>query len=100
MLRYRRTQVYGFHVAGARQSPPTCRGSTDDPYDTEQYVTYNRGRSGTDLHQTTLGWVDDGNYANRGCLSQNGSSCLSTTGMGFREILAHYYVGTELQTLY
>jgi stage II sporulation protein D len=33
-------------------------------------------------------------------MCQWGAKVLADRGMGFREILAHYYVGTELQTLY
>ena len=61
------------------------------PTNTERYVTYNEGRSGTDVIQTTLGFVSPTNYANRGCMSQNGSDCLSEQGRAFDEILRFYY---------
>jgi peptidoglycan hydrolase-like amidase len=92
ILRYRETQVAAFYVAGARnQDPPGCRGSTDDPTGTEDYVTYNEGLAGDAITQTSLGWVDPSNDANRGCMSQNGADCLSDAGATADEILRFYY---------
>ena len=91
VLQYASTQVAAFYVAGARQDPPSCRGGTDDPTTTEHYVTYNEGLSGDGITQTMLGWVDPGNYANRGCMSQNGSHCLAGRGFGYTDILRFYY---------
>jgi hypothetical protein len=85
------TQVAAFYVAGALPDPTTCHGGANDPTNTERYVTYNEGRSGTDVIQTTLGFVSPTNYANRGCMSQNGSDCLSQQGRAFDEILQFYY---------
>ncbi len=91
VLGYMGTQVAAFFVAGAKQSPPSCTGGTNDPTGTEHYVTYNQGKSGDTIDQTPLGFVSPGNYANRGCLSQNGSDCLSDDGMLYDEILRFYY---------
>lgn len=85
------TQVAAFYVAGALPDPTTCHGGPSDPTNTERYVTYNEGRSGTDVIQTTLGFVSPTNYANRGCMSQNGSDCLSEQGRAFDDILRFYY---------
>ncbi len=85
------TQVAAFYVAGALPDPTTCHGGASDPTNTERYVTYNAGRSGADVIQTTLGFVSPTNYANRGCMSQNGSDCLSEQGRTFDEILRFYY---------
>jgi hypothetical protein len=85
------TQVAAFYVAGALPDPTTCHGGANDPTNTERYVTYNEGRSGADVIQTTLGFVSPTNYANRGCMSQNGSDCLSEQGRAFDEILQFYY---------
>lgn len=85
-------QVAAFYVAGARdQVGPGCRGSTDDPTNTERYVTYNEGQSGADVTQTTLGFVSPTNFANRGCMSQNGADCLAEEGRSFDDILRFYY---------
>jgi MYXO-CTERM domain-containing protein len=88
--------VYGFYVAGARQTPPECRGGSEDPTGTEHWVTYNEGLSGDALEQSRIGWVDPGNYANRGCMSQNGSHCLSTAGRSWDQILRFYY-GSDIE---
>ncbi len=99
VLQYAGVQVAAFYVAGARQEPPDCRGGTDDPTNTERYVTYNEGLSGDGITQTTLGWVSPTNYANRGCLSQNGSHCLAGAGWGRDDILRFYY-GEDIEIVH
>ncbi|MBE7448318.1 MAG: hypothetical protein HS111_05370 [Kofleriaceae bacterium] len=84
------TQVAAFYVAGAFPTAD-CTGGASDPTNTERYVTYNEGRSGTDVIQTTLGFVSPSNHANRGCMSQNGADCLSEQGRTFEQILRYYY---------
>ncbi len=93
VLRYSNTQVAAFYVAGAVPSTGDCVAAPgDNDYsNTEKYVTYNWGKSGSGLEQTTLGWVNAGNYANRGCKSQNGASCLAKAGWGYQDILRFYY---------
>lgn len=93
ILRYQDTQVAAFYVAGALQDPPGCQGGTTDPTATEMWVTYNEGRSGDDVIQTPLGFVDPANHANRGCMSQNGSDCLARAedGRDVDAILRFYY---------
>lgn len=85
------TQVAAFYVAGALQDGPSCRGGITDPTTTEHWVTYNEGLSGADITQTMLGFVDPGNDANRGCMSQNGADCLAEEGRDVTEILRFYY---------
>lgn len=91
VLQYQGTPVAAFFVAGALQDPPDCQGGTDDPTGTEQYVTYNQGLSGDAITQTSLGFVDPSNHANRGCMSQNGSNCLAQAGDDVDTILRFYY---------
>ncbi len=91
VLRYQDAQVAAFYVAGALQEPPDCTGGTNDPTGTESYVTYNLGLSGDSIEQTSLGWIDPSNTANRGCMSQNGSDCLSDAGWVYDDILRFYY---------
>jgi MYXO-CTERM domain-containing protein len=91
VLRYGGITIAAFYVAGALQDGPDCRGGSNDPTGTEHYVTYNEGRSGGDIEQTTLGWVDPANTANRGCQSQNGAHCLSNEGWDHEAILRFYY---------
>jgi hypothetical protein len=91
VLMYRDTPVAAFYVAGAKQRAPGCKGGTRDPTGTEQYVTYNSGRRGKDVEQTSLGFVDPKNHANRGCKSQNGAACLAEAGWRHDDILRFYY---------
>ena len=91
---YEDTVVAAFYVAGAIPGDEaTCvaKDGDSDPYDTEKYVTYNEGLSGTDIEQTTLGWVHPENWANRGCMSQWGSRCLDTRGDDAAAIGRFYY---------
>jgi stage II sporulation SpoD-like protein len=80
-----------FFVAGGYADPPDCIGDGDDPTHTEHWVTYNQGRTGDDVIQTSLGFVDPANTRNRGCMSQNGSHCLSDAGWLHPDILRFYY---------
>lgn len=91
VLGYRGVVVAAFYVAGALQDPPGCTGGVVDPTGTEVFVTYNEGRSGADVEQTTLGLVDPDNLENRGCQSQNGASCLAQAGRRHESILRFYY---------
>jgi len=98
VLTYAGVVICAFFVAGADPSNrSTCvaTSSDGDPTNTERYVTYNEGRSGADVEQTTLGWVDPGNVYNRGCFSQWGSRCLEEAGYGYQDIL-HFYYGEDI----
>jgi hypothetical protein len=85
--------ICAFYVSGAIPSTESCvpLGSDEDPHNTERYVTYNWGLAGDEIEQSTLGWVDPGNSYNRGCMSQNGSDCLSDHGWTVNDILRFYY---------
>lgn len=90
--------ICAFYVAGAKPSTASCQAlpGDEDPTGTEKYVTYNEGKSGADVTQSPLGWVDPGNKYNRGCKSQNGAHCLSLKGRPYPEILRFYY-GADIQ---
>ncbi len=83
--------IAAFYVAGAIPSSSTCQatGSDPDETNTEQYVTYNQGRSGGQVQPTSLGHPD--NPANRGAKSQNGATCLADEGWDYERILRYYY---------
>ena len=93
-LLYNATLTYGFYVAGDNNvSPPSCVGSSGA---TEGWVTYNEGKSGTDVQQTALGWIhnpgDNGYGQNRGCMSQWGARCLENhNGYDYLDILRFFY---------
>ncbi|MGZ5970762.1 MAG: SpoIID/LytB domain-containing protein, partial [Polyangiales bacterium] len=88
VLRYKGVTICAFFVAGGAASPPDCHGGAAS---TEKYVTYNEGKSGSGIDQTSLGFVSPTNYRNRGCLSQLGSRCLDNAGKTVDEILQFYY---------
>ncbi len=89
VLRYKGVTICSFYVAGGAGSPPGCVGSSAAA--TEKYVTYNEGKTGSGIEQTTLGWVSPTNTRNRGCLSQLGSRCLDGAGKKYGDILEFYY---------
>jgi hypothetical protein len=93
VLRYNDVTICSFYVAGAIPQPPGCvaTASDPDPHSTEWAVTYNEGLAGDDINQSPLGFVDPSNYLNRGCMSQNGASCLHDAGYGYQDILRFYY---------
>jgi MYXO-CTERM domain-containing protein len=94
------TLTYGFYVAGDNGvSPPACVG--DVSVGTEHWVTYNEGKSGTEVVQTELGFVfdpgDAGYGQNRGCMSQWGARCLeNNNAYDFVDIMRFYY-GEDIQ---
>jgi len=96
VLVYSGVVICAFYVAGAKPSTASCvpLSSDSDPTNTEKYVTYNEGKSGSDVTQSTLGWVSPSNKYNRGCKSQNGANCLSKAGKKYPEIL-HFYYGAD-----
>ena len=98
VLQYMGTQVAAFYVAGALQNSPGCVGGTVDDTMTEAYVTYNEGKAGNDIEQTGLGFIHPDNFANRGCMSQNGSHCLADVGRDFDSILRFYY-GDDIEVV-
>lgn len=101
VIMYEDIVVCSFYVAGAIPSADSCvaNSSDRDPTNTERYVTYNWGLAGGGIEQTRLGWVNPGNDYNRGCMSQNGSDCLSDAGWAYDDILRFYYGDdAELET--
>lgn len=95
-LSYNDTLTYGFYVAGdSSVSGPGCVG-VDGNAGTEHWITYNSGRSGTDVEQTELGFVhdpaDNGYGQNRGCMGQWSARCLENdNGAEVTAILQFFY---------
>lgn len=95
-LNYNGTLTYGFFVAGdSGVAGPGCMG-VDANAATEHWVTYNGGRSGTDVEQTQLGYVHDpadaGYGQNRGCMGQWSARCLENdNGQDVTQILQFFY---------
>ena len=81
-----------FYVAGAIPSnKSTCiyKSGDSDPTKTQKHVTYNWGKSGSNVSGSNLGYLS--NPTNRGCMSQNGAACLSNAGWKYRDILKFFY---------
>jgi len=80
ILKYRGNVICAFFVSGTEV--------------TEKYVTYNEGKSGDDITQTSLGWVTippSKNPYNRGCMGQIQANELATKGYTWKEILKYFY---------
>ncbi len=95
-LSYNSTLTYGFYVAGdSGVDAPGCVG-VDGNAATEHWITYNSGRTGTDVQQTQLGFVhdpgDNGYGQNRGCMGQWAARCLENdNGVDVTGILQFFY---------
>jgi hypothetical protein len=98
ILSYGGMLTYAFYVAGdSGASPPSCR---DNGGYTSHYVTYNAGRTGKNVIQTSLGFKGPPGFGqNRGCMSQWGARCLENKkGYDFMKILRFYY-GSDIKVI-
>lgn len=100
-LAYNGNVTYGFYVNGDSNTlPPSCVGAPGAQ--NEHWITYNEGRTGTDVEQTSLGFEfdpsDAGYGQNRGCQGQWGARCLETQGYTYEAILRFYY-GDDIELL-
>ncbi|MBK7580753.1 MAG: hypothetical protein IPI67_11155 [Myxococcales bacterium] len=85
------TLTYAFYVAGdSGASAPGCK---DFGGSTSHYVTYNWGKTGKHIDQTSLGYQGPPGFGqNRGCMSQWGARCLENQrDFNHLEILRFYY---------
>ncbi|HVY48003.1 MAG TPA: SpoIID/LytB domain-containing protein [Minicystis sp.] len=89
--RYQGQLIIANYVAGAIWSDG--HPSSDDPTDTEHWVTYNDGLTGSEVHPTALSYT--ARPDNRGCMSQNGSAALADEGRPYDQILRYFY-GADL----
>lgn len=90
-LTYGNMLTYGFYVAGdSNAAPPGCK---DYAGTTSKYVTYNEGKTGTAVTQTSLGYIGPPGFGqNRGCMGQWGARCLENdNGYDYKKILQFYY---------
>ncbi len=60
-----------------------------DPTNTEKWVTYNEGRTGSSVQPTRLSSIKRAD--NRGCMSQNGADWLARNGRNHIDILRYFY---------
>ena len=93
VLMYGSTVICTFYVSGTKGDclDSTCRDNGTCSLSVQKNVTYNEGKSGSNITQTSLGWVSPSNKENRGCMSQNGSSCLANLGWGWERIVKFFY---------
>lgn len=103
ILRYRDTTLCAFYVSGSKgeclDAQCVDKGNTSASCYTwqQKYVTYNEGKSGNNVQQSSQGWVNEKNYANRGTMSQNGASCLdSKRGYNWVKI-AKFFYGADIE---
>ncbi|MDC0719987.1 SpoIID/LytB domain-containing protein [Nannocystis bainbridge] len=105
-LSYNGWLTYAFYVAGDNKQPASCI-DTDNPTvsGTEQYVTFNEGKTVYDVDQTSLGFVfpenlgTNGYGQNRGCMSQWGARCLENT-KGYKVVdIVRFYFGADIEIL-
>ena len=86
VLKYTGKIICAFYVSGT--------GST------AKYVTYNEGKSGDDITQTTLGWCTDPpskNPYNRGCMGQvQANDLASIEGHNYQQIIRYFY-GSDIE---
>ena len=86
VLKYTGKIICAFYVSGT--------GST------AKYVTYNEGKSGDSITQTTLGWCTDPpskNPYNRGCMGQvQANDLASAKGYDYQQILRYFY-GADIE---
>ncbi len=98
-----RVLTYAFYVAGDNDQTASCK-AVDPNAGTEPFVTYNAGKSWTDVEETTLGFQfkDPNNYGygqNRGCMGQWSARCLENDlGYDHVEILRYFY-GEDIDIL-
>ncbi|MDI3291909.1 SpoIID/LytB domain-containing protein [Polyangium sp. 15x6] len=96
VLRHRGRMVLANHVAGAYRTSNGGLGS--DPTNTERYVTYNIGRSGTNVIPTRLSLRS--HPGNRGCLGQHCAHWMGAQGLDHPTILRVFYgEDIEIHTL-
>ncbi|RYE80687.1 MAG: hypothetical protein EOO74_01775 [Myxococcales bacterium] len=96
-LSYAQLLTYGFYVNGSAQTDNQCHNSGTSSVN--KYITYNDGKTGANVKQSTLGYVSYPIYGqNRGCMSQFGAMCLEKKGNGYLDILKFYY-GEDIQVL-
>lgn len=99
-----RVLTYAFFVAGDNDQTGDCKAVNPNA-NTEQYVTYNEGKTWTGVEETTLGFQfqTPANYGygqNRGCMGQWSARCLENNkGYNHAQIIRYFYgEDIEIQT--
>ncbi len=93
--------TYAFFVSGDNDQTANCHGVSPGA-NTENYVTYNEGKTWTDVKETSLGfqYKTPANYGygqNRGCMSQWSARCLENEkGYDYKAIIEYFY-GADIE---
>ncbi len=101
VLTYGNAPICAFYVSGStvgylnNECKFTGDSSSAGWVSQQKYVTYNLGKSGSNVTQSSLGWVAASNKANRGCMSQNGAKCLASAGKDWQYII-HFFYGDDI----
>lgn len=92
------TLTYGFYVAGdSGAKAPSCK---DYGGYTSHYVTYNAGKTGKSVTQTSLGYIGPPGFGqNRGCMSQWGARCLENQKKYSHTDILRFYYGSDITVL-
>ena len=97
IMTYKGTITAGFYVSGVTtaylddECKPTVSSGQTGWVSVQKNVTYNKGKTGDNITQSSIGWVNAKNYANRGCMAQNGATCLANHGYVWQDILRYFY---------
>jgi hypothetical protein len=96
-----RVLTYAFFVSGDNDQTGDCHGVSINA-NTENYVTYNEGKTWTGVKETSLGfqYKDPNSYGygqNRGCMGQWSARCLENNkGYNFDQIIRYFY-GADIE---
>lgn len=96
-----RVLTYAFFVSGDNDQTANCHG-VDPGANTENYVTYNEGKTWTGVKETSLGfqYKDPNQYGygqNRGCMSQWSARCLENKKGYNHDQIIRYFYGADIE---
>lgn len=96
VLMYGDTVICTFYVSGTKGDclDASCKDTGSCSHSNQKHVTYNAGKSGSGITQSSLGWISPSNKENRGCMSQNGATCLANNGYQWEDII-HFFYGDD-----
>ncbi len=80
VLKWGSVIICGFYISGSGDTAP--------------YVTYNEGKSGEGITQSTIGWITNPpslNPYNRGAMGQIQANALANNGYSWQNILKYFY---------
>ncbi|HEY0135858.1 MAG TPA: SpoIID/LytB domain-containing protein, partial [Nannocystis sp.] len=96
-----RVLTYAFFVSGDNDQTANCHGVSLNA-NTENYVTYNEGKTWTGVKETSLGFQYKtpsayGYGQNRGCMSQWSARCLENNKGYKYDAIIRYFYGEDIE---